>query len=53
MRHSGLIIYQHEIYLHAKSGHSRIKHEGVMAKILFKCGGEQIGLRKDFIIGGI
>ena len=50
-RRSGLIKCQHEIYIHAKSGHSRMKNEGVMAKILFKCGG--IGLRKDFIIGGI
>ena len=38
MRRSGLIICQHEIYLHAKSGHSRMKNEGVMAKILFKWG---------------
>ena len=36
-RRSGLIKCQHEIYIHAKSGHSRMKNEGVMAKILFKC----------------
>ena len=48
-RHSGLIICQHEIYHHEKSGHSRMKNEGLMAKILFKCGG---GSKYGFIIGG-
>ena len=38
-RHSGVIICQHEIYLHEKYGHSKMKNEEVMAKILFECGG--------------
>ena len=47
-RRSGLIICQHEIYLHSKSGHSRMKNEGVMAKILFKCGGGANRVKEGF-----
>ena len=35
-KHLGLIIYQYEIYLREKSGHSRMKKEEGVAKILLK-----------------
>ena len=37
-KHLGLIIYQYAIYPREKSGHSRMKKEEVVAKLLIKWG---------------